>query len=398
MRHEDSGSAPPFGGVTAALAKDDALASVSACSMRDEVRGIAGMTALMVEERVHPVWLRAGTEDVDRAIMMLDLQRRGLKCAHEPRRIIEIGAGAGYRSVALASEYPGAEILSVESDPALQRVALLNTLGYDNITYRSTAVGIGEERYGYFSRTGAQGRPALLSHPAGTIKSTTLEKLLQYHRFGDADTLIITPDAASAPLLAAPLPGSIRLIAVETGGLPLPEETARRYPLSQFVTIISGDYVLLYRRATVKIPPGPRSVAVFAPDGPARFLRVENVMPGGFFALGQGGFRLHPNHAGGAVARVTLSVENRDYTELQVSLRLVLEQSPQVRFTVKMLTENGTVLASGVETLRGAQPRALVLQLPEHQGRCEVVFTTELTGTGISNAGAWAEIISATLV
>ena len=112
----------------------------SAVRLREETRGLTGLAAIMVEERVHPLWLRAGTGDVDRAISMLDPAARGLKCAHEPRRIVEIGAGAGYRAVAMASEYPGAEILATEADPLLQRTGLLNTLSYDNITYLTAAV------------------------------------------------------------------------------------------------------------------------------------------------------------------------------------------------------------------------------------------------------------------
>ncbi len=78
--------------------------AASAVRLREETRGLTGLAAVMVEERVHPLWLRAGTGDVDRAIAMLDPAARGLKCAHEPRRIVEIGAGSGYRAVALASE------------------------------------------------------------------------------------------------------------------------------------------------------------------------------------------------------------------------------------------------------------------------------------------------------
>jgi len=370
----------------------------SAVRLRQEVAFIAGLVSVNVEERVHPLWLRAGTEDVDRAIATLDVQQTGLKFPHEPRRILEIGAGSGYRTVALASDYPAAEILSLEADPALQRVGLLNTLSYDSITYRTVAVSTGETNYDYFGRTGSLGRLTLIQHETGSIKSTKLQHVLQFHRFNDADTLIITPDAASAPILASPLPSSIRVIAVETGGVPLEAETARCYPLKDFVTIISGNYVLLYRRGVPKLPAVPRRMAVFAPDGAPRSLHPENVPEGGFFALPGGGFRLHPNIAGGPPARIIISAEISDHGELQVSMRLVLDHSPPVRFTVKIFTEGGTMLASGIEVVQGGQRRIMVLALPEHHGRCEIVFSTELAGPGITNIGAWAEIISATLV
>lgn len=373
-------------------------AAVSAARMREETRGLTGLAAIMVEERVHPLWLRAGTGDVDRAISMLDPASRGLKCAHEPRRIVEIGAGAGYRTVALAAEYPGCEILATEADPLVQRTGLLNTLPYDNITYVGTAVSVEEVQYGYFDRVGAQGWPALQAHQAGTIKSRKLQNLLSFHRFGDADTMIITPDAASAQILRAPLPPSLRLIAVETGGEPLPEDMARCYPLAQFITVISGDYVLLYRRGQQRLPPAPRPLSVLAADGPARFFQTENVAEGAFFHLPGGGVRLHPNVAGDGPARLTLSVEVRDHAEFQVSMRVTRELAGAVHFTVKIFTEAGAVLAGGSETLRDTRPRGLVLPLREHQGRCEIVFTTEMAEPGMSNEGAWAELISASLI
>jgi hypothetical protein len=372
--------------------------AASAVRLREETRGLTGLAAIMVEERVHPLWVRAGTGDVERAIAMLDPAARGLKCAHEPRRIVEIGAGAGYRAVALASEYPGAEILATEADPGLQRTALLNTLSYDNITYVATAVGVEEGQYGYFDRVGAHGHPALMAHTAGTIKTRKLMQLLGFHRFSDADTLIITPDAASALILGQPLPAGLRLIAVETGGKPLPAEMARCYPLAQFITVISGDYVLLYRRGQQRLPPVPKPVAVLAADGPARLFKTENVDEDGFFHLPGGGVRLHPNPPGTAPARLTLSVEIRDHEELQVSLRVTREQAAAVQFTVKIITESGTVLATGSHILHDTRPRGLVLPLRLHQGRCEIVFTTEMASLGASNAGAWAEIISASLI
>jgi hypothetical protein len=121
------------------------------------------------------------------------------------------------------------------------------------------------------------------------------------------------------------------------------------------------------------------------------------VLEGGFFHLPGGGVRLHPNVAGSPPARLTLSVEVRDHAEFQVSMRVTRELAGAVHFSVKIFTETGSVLAGGSETLRDTRPRGLVLPLREHQGRCEIVFTTEMAESGMSNSGAWAEIISASL-
>lgn len=370
----------------------------SAARLREETRSLAGLAAVMVEERIHPLWLRAGTNDAERAIAMLDLAASGLKCPHEPRRIVELGAGCGYRSVALASEYPGAEILAAEADRALRRTGLLNTLSYDNITYLTAAVSDEEMQFGYGARRDPGGVPALEADEAGGIRSRKLLQLLSRHGFYDADMLVVTPDAASARLLCTPLPSAFRLIAVETGGAPLPAQIARHYPLAQFVTVISGNYVLLHRRAAVRLPAIPRPLAVLAADGPARYFRLDDVAEGGFFHLPGGGVRLHPNARGRPPARLTLSAELRDHAELQLALRVMNELSGPVCFTVRLVGDTGGILACGSEVLRGGAPRAFTLGLPPHQGRCEVVFSTEMAEPGLSPAGAWAEIVSATLV
>jgi hypothetical protein len=210
--------------------------------------------------------------------------------------------------------------------------------------------------------------------------------------------LIITPDAASAQILRAPLPSALRLIAIETGGAPLPEDMAHCYPLAQFITVISGDYVLLYRRGEQRLPAAPRPVSVLATDGPARYFRLENAAEEGFFHLPGGGVRLQPNALGSPPVRLTFSAELREHAELQLSMRVPRDGAAPVRFTVKLRGDSGNVLASGNLTLSDPRPRALVLNLPAYQGRCEVEFSTELAAPGTTNEGAWAEIISATLI
>lgn len=382
-----TGAAPPLGRLI--FTGDGAWPTASALRLREETRNLAGLAAVQVEERIHPLWLRAGTADVERAITMLDLAASGLNCAHEPRRIVEIGAGAGYRSVALAAEYPGAEILAAEADPVLRRTGLLNTLAYGNITYVAAAVGAEVTLDGCF----AQPAP-----PAGNAGNCDLGELLSLYHFSDADMLIITPDAAAARILGAPLPPALRLVAVETGGRPLPEDLARRYPLAQFVTVISGNYVLLYRRGAQRLPLAPRPEALLAFDGPVRYFQLENIEDDGFLHLPGGGVRLHPNPPGGEPARFILSAELQGHAGLQLSLRMAREDAAPVRFTIHIFSESGNVLASASETLRGTRPHALELSLPAYQGRCEAMFSAEMAEAGATNAGAWAEIVSATLI
>ena len=66
-------------------------------------QGKTGLIPVNVDERLYPLWIRAGTGDAAAATASL---ASPLKIPFQPRRILEIGAGSGYRSVALAQAYP----------------------------------------------------------------------------------------------------------------------------------------------------------------------------------------------------------------------------------------------------------------------------------------------------
>jgi hypothetical protein len=183
---------------------------------------------------------------------------------------------------------------------------------------------------------------------------------------------------------------------VETGGAPLHEATAARYPDDKFLTVIEGDYVLLYRRDADLTAPPPRAFPVFTPDGPMAQLALSHVAasPPGFFPVGPHGFRLHPNASDSPAARLALTHDCRNYSEFHLSLRVALPMSRPVRFAVTVTGENGPLLAM-TEVLRGGESRTVAAKLEPYEGPCEVVFTTEMAEFGDSNAGAWAEVLAA---
>jgi|GEM_PF-6244385 hypothetical protein len=361
--------------------------------------GKVGLVMVPVEERPFPLWLRAGTEDTERAVASFNLRSNGLQMAHQPRRILEIGAGAGYRTAALAHAYPGAEIIATEADAACYRAAMLNTLPYGNVTCLAQAIAADAGRYGFHGREGKEGRLRLVRDETGSITATPLQHLLNYWRWRDVDTLVLTPDAASLEILRAPLPAGLRLVAVETCGMLLEANIAAQFPNNQFLMVMSGDYVLFYHRALQKAPPAPaRPAPVFAPDGQLRGLRLENGAEDSFFPVGPNGFRLSPNAYGAPPARLTLAHESMDYSELQVSMRVVQPEAPPVRFTVKMLSAFGETLATASEVVKGGMARGTVIHLPEYEGLCDVVFMAEVAVPGDGDADIWAEFISATFV
>jgi hypothetical protein len=360
------------------------------------VEGRAGLVQVRVAERAHPLWLRAGTADAAAAIKSLALPPGGFKITYAPRRILEIGAGAGYRSVALATAYPNAEILTTEPDSSLQRAALLNTLPYRNISAAFLVVSTDTARYGFTGRRGEPGYPALMRDDAGPLAAVQLKNFLYGRGWIVYDTVVMSPDAASDHLLRTPWPACVRLLAVETGGAKLHEATAARFPDEKFLTVIEGDYVLMHRREVDATPPPPRPVPVFNPDGPAQRLALADV-EAAFFPVGAHGFRLHPNAAGGPAARLTVAAMSWNFTELHWQMRVALPVSAPVRFGVTVRAQ-GEVLLRAAEVLKGGETRAAVVPMMAYEGPCEVEFTTEMAEFEDSNAGAWAEVLAAAFV
>jgi hypothetical protein len=359
--------------------------------------GQAGLLAIKLDERPYPLWVRAGTDDAAAALASLSLPAGGVKIPYAPRRILEIGAGAAYRSVALALAHPDADILTTEPDPAFQRAALLNTLPYSNIGCAFLVLSTDTARYGFTGRRGEAGRPALARDDNGPIAATQLKNFLFGRGWNALDTVIITPDAASDHLLRAPWPRSVRLLAVETGGAPLHEATAPCFPDDKFLTVIEGAYVLLHRREPESEVVPPKPVPVFNPEGPARRMCLTHVGPDGFFAIGASGFRLHANASGAPAATLTVQQESRGFTELRLALRSGHAAARPIRFSVRILA-GGRELGAASAVLRGGEGRAVEAPLEPYNGPCEAIFTTEMAEFGDSNASAWAEFLGAAFV
>jgi hypothetical protein len=359
-----------------------------------------GLVSVLVGNRPYPLWLRAGTADPTIALRSLNLADTGLHLPYEPKRILELGAGVGLRTVALALAYPGADILSTESDPVCQRAGLLNTLPYRNVVATYTAVSTSAGRYGFTGRAGDGGRPVLAQEEQGTIAAQALGSFLQARGFGGFETVVITPDAATDHLLRAPWPNSVRLIAVENGGQPLHEATAGCFPDSHFLTEYAGNYVLLHRRTPAFIAIPARAVPIFGPDGPLQKLTFSHIHPdeGGFFTFSPAGLRLHANASPGPVATVSLPFFCRNHHELHLLLRNPLSISAPIRFGVRITTPDGEEICGVTESVRGGATKPLIVPVTPYTGPSTVTFSTEMAEFGTSNAGAWGEFAAASLV
>ncbi len=375
-------------------------AADGAAIIRAATAGRLGLVRAEIPERPHPLWLRAGTADAEDCIAALARYPAGLRVPYPAQRILEIGAGAGYRSVALAQRFPAAKIVATEPNPALQRINLLNTLPYPNITSICAPVGTAASRYGFSGRDAA-GRPALAPQPDGPLPALPLASLLQSRGWESYDTVIITPDEAVMPLLQqAPWPTTVRLIAIRTGGWQLPGYILDHYQDSAFLNRTEDDYVLLFRREVAELPPPPAPLALFDPAGPPVSWQLRNVAsePWAWFPIPPHSFRLHPNPPGTPPAQLLVRHDMSGMTELHCRLRLGHAEASPVRFTIGILAvPDGDVHFQAERVVEAGAEQELLAQLPPLAGPCDIVFTTAMAEPAAENRLAWAEFLSPAL-
>jgi hypothetical protein len=364
--------------------------------LREAVWGKIGLVSVTLPGRAHPVWLRAGTDDAAACLKSLAVLP---VLPYTPRRILEIGAGAGYRSIALASLFPGAEILSLEPDPALQRVHLLNTLPYGSITLAGVAASTDNARYSYSGRAGGAGRVVLVRDEQGPITAVPLVHFIAGRNFTGYDTVFIKPDAASDHLLRTNWPASVRFIMVDTGGEKLHQATGVCYPEKKYASVIIGDYVVIARREQPPDALPLRPLPVVPMDGAPSKLVVANAPGEAYFAIGGNGFRLHANRPGGAPAQLTVTLDAAGYTQLQVTLRAGHAESLPLRFTVTVAdAAAGTVWGTAEEELEGGETKRISVPLEGAAGACKVMFESAMAYESVPNYCAWAEFLEPVLV
>jgi hypothetical protein len=341
--------------------------------------------------RAHPVWLRAGTDDSAACLKSLETLPA---LPYAPRKILEIGAGAGYRSIALANQFLDTEILALEPNPALQRVLLLNTLPYGNISTAAVAVSTDNARYSYTGRAGNAGSVVLHRDEAGPIAAVQLVSFIASRNFASYDTVFIKPDAASDHLLRTNWPASVRCIFVDTGGEKLHQATAICYPDKKYACRQIGDFFVIARRDAPQdaLPLPPRPVVQL--DFPPRPLTLENVdfASDSYFAIGANGFRLHANGDGALPARLTVQIAAIGYTKLEITFRAAHAESLPLRFRVTV-TDATSILGTAEEDLEGGETKRITIPLQVASGPCTVTFESAMAYEGVPNYCAWAEFL-----
>ncbi|MCW8306436.1 hypothetical protein AruPA_05255 [Acidiphilium sp. PA] len=371
------------------VAPGEPAASDPAALVEVACRDRVGLVSVTWPGVAAPLWVRAGTADAGELIGAMRDTAASLALPFAPRRIIEIGAGAGYRTVALAVAFTGATIASVEPVPAEARLHALNTLAWRQIIGMRAAIAESVTRFG-LGRVAETGRTVLLPSADGPIGGMPLAAVMQQLGWEGVDLLVVDPGAYPDLARAGTAVARARVVAVRRPGPDLSEALAATHARET-----SGDWDLYARRAGAVAGAPMRRDFVFDVAGAAAVCRRVDVMdaPWAYFPIGDTGFRLHPNPAGTPAARLIVQHFMAGRPAFEVRVRLNHAAANRVRFGVVIrAAETGRVVHRAELVLGAAEARLWRFDVPLFFGEAAIEFATEMADGG-SNGHAWAEFL-----
>jgi FkbM family methyltransferase len=368
----------------------------------------SGLLHAVLPEFGHPLYLRAGTTDLA-ALRRIALGGR-LDWLPEapPRRILDIGAHAGYAAAALARRYPDAGILCIEPDHDTHRMLVLNTVPYPNIRRDACAAWHGRTRLAASRRdtaglgmqltdTGSLAERGIPALPVG-------ELLL---RAGMVDADMVLCDTAGAEIAIFADPGAAWLARVDTAAIEtapdddpaLASMLAACFPASRFDMHLHGTTRLFRRRMTGPGAPPRRLHLLHSAPGLLPF-DLHDVPDGsaGFFILNGDSCQLHPNPPGGPHAGIRFTRALDGQTHLSSGIVHAGPQGAPIAFAITLAAPDGTAHARAGLTLGAMESGRLDIAIPQDlAGPQQIILETAMAPGAPHNRNAWARFIAPVL-
>jgi FkbM family methyltransferase len=93
-----------------------------------------GITGLKIDGYAHPVFVRAGTSDLDVVMQLMGSHELGFDLSANPQWIVDLGANIGLSAIYLANRFPSARILAIEVERENYELLVRNAQPYPQIT------------------------------------------------------------------------------------------------------------------------------------------------------------------------------------------------------------------------------------------------------------------------
>ena len=158
-------------------------------------------------EIAHPLAIRANTSDVMNFRQIFLHQEYGFEFPYVPRRILDLGAYAGYAAVFFANRFPTAQIACLEPSTANFKILAINTQAYDNIEiipgaawHRPTFLAMSGNVGGHWGTTFSEQS----TQTSKLVRAYTVNELMDNLNWPDIDLLKCDIEGAELELFSAP--------------------------------------------------------------------------------------------------------------------------------------------------------------------------------------------------
>lgn len=375
-----------------------------------------GLSHAVLPEIGHPLYFRCGSSDVANLAQVFRDGAQAFPMQATPLRILDLGAYVGYAAVFLARRFPQAELLCVEPTPDSFRLLCLNTMPYRRISRRRVAAWHHPARLGvaarYYGDWGTQLQDQLPEEQR-RIEALDVPGLLREAGWDQVDLVKCDIEGAETAVFADPLASWLHrldTVAIETHEAIAPGSAAvveACFPGTLFRRTTHGETTVYERHVpfrALRTPP-PRTLRlIHAEPGLFPFgLQDVSPAPWGFFSFDGTSCQLHPNAPGEAPARVVFPRTLDGQTRFACTLMHAGREACNLRFSVRVEREDGSVAAAVERVVRPGISEELVLRMPGSAGaggpwqglfgRHRIILQVEVAPGGTHNHNAWARWI-----
>lgn len=363
----------------------------------------SGLLWANLPELEAPLALRAGTPDL-RALTRVFQDKAldiALPCA--PRRILLIGAYAGYTAVDLARRYPAAEIAAAEPLPDNLRLLRLNTLAWPRIAvlpeaaWHSTALIGPSVRFqaDWWVRLSDEGPDEFRVLPARPVPD-----LLALAGWDHADLIVCDCCGGEIEIFTGhnqawlgELDAAL-VVQYPNSNPPAAPTLDSAFPEEVFERRQAGGYQVFTRRAprtTGPARPAPLSLLRTGPGlKPFRLGGVPET-GWGFFIFDGASCQLHPSGIDGQPSRAMFPVQEAGHVRFVSGiLHAGLPGAFGVVFTAFVVGAGGTIAAQTSATLVSQQTGRLSLEIPPLPAPYHIVLQTTMASGAQNHRLAWA--------
>ncbi len=378
----------------------------------EHLMGLAGTRSglfwALLPEVGAPLWFRAGTPDITAlagAFRDDAYALPGLRAT--PQRVVVIGAYAGYATVALARQFPRAQVLAAEPLADNFRLLSINTTPWRRIRVAQAAVWHHAARLAPAGRLQADWAVRLTDETLDadrTLSAVTLPELLARAGWTHADLVVCDAAGSEREVFADPLAPWLRQVDVvlvrcyDQLAAQARDTVLACFPEEMFARSRLGAFDLIERRAPLTaLPTLPEEISLIRAEPGGALFRLQDVANFGwaFFIFDGTSCQLHANPPGERPARASFPVLLDGHTRLASGVQHAgTPGSAPIRFTARLLREDGTVLADASADVAAHAADRLVLTLPEGlRGPALAVLETAMAPGAADNRMAWARWI-----